>query len=55
MPKFYYIARDKKGEKKIGVEEGASSEEVTSTLQSKDLIVVSIMPEQKESAHVMGD
>jgi type IV pilus assembly protein PilC len=47
MPKFFYIARDKKGEKRSGFEEGATPEEVISSLQSKDLLVISITTEAK--------
>lgn len=49
MPKFYYIARDKKGQKRTGVEEAANPEEVISSLQSKDLLVINVMLEQKEA------
>lgn len=47
MPKFYYIARDKNGEKRSGLEEGPTQEEVISSLQSRDLLVVSITTDAK--------
>ncbi|MBI4981854.1 MAG: type II secretion system F family protein [Candidatus Omnitrophica bacterium] len=48
MPKFSYIVRDKSGNKKSGTEEAASQEELISSLQAKDLVVVNIFPEQEE-------
>jgi type IV pilus assembly protein PilC len=54
MPKFYYIARDKKGEKRSGLEEGATSEEVISLLQSKDLLVISITTDAKVDLSAMS-
>ncbi|MCX5705549.1 MAG: type II secretion system F family protein [Candidatus Omnitrophica bacterium] len=47
MPKFYYVARDKNGDKRSGLEDGANQEEVISSLQSKDLLVVSITTDAK--------
>lgn len=47
MPKFYYIARDKNGEKRSGLEEGPTQEEVISSLQSRGLLVVSITTDAK--------
>ena len=49
MPKFFYIARDKLGKKDTGAEEAATQEEAILRLQSRDLVVVSILPEFKES------
>lgn len=49
MPKFFYIARNKSGKKDTGVEESATQEEALLRLQAKDLIVISILPEFKES------
>jgi len=49
MPKFFYIARDKLGKKNTGAEEAATQEEAILRLQSRDLVVVSILPEFKES------
>jgi type IV pilus assembly protein PilC len=50
MAKFYYIARDNKGQKNTGVEEGQSLDEVVSRLQVKGLLVVSIIPEAEGPA-----
>lgn len=47
MPKFFYIARDKTGKKVTGFEESGNQEDVIARLQAKDLIVVSILPEEK--------
>jgi len=49
VPRFFYIARDKTGKKDSGVVEAPTQEEVVSRLQAKDLLVVSIFPEHKES------
>ncbi|MFH1413840.1 MAG: type II secretion system F family protein [Candidatus Omnitrophota bacterium] len=48
MPKFFYIARDKKGIKKSGAEDALTQEELTKKLQAQNLIVVSIFQERKE-------
>jgi type IV pilus assembly protein PilC len=45
MPKFFYIARDKTGNKVTGAEESASQDEAISRLQAKELIVISVIPE----------
>ena len=50
MPKFFYIARNKSGNKDSGVEEGVTQEEVLSRLQAKDLIVINIFPQTQEVA-----
>lgn len=49
MPKFFYIARNKLGKKDTGVEEAATQEEAILRLQSRDLVIVSILPELKGS------
>ena len=49
MPKFYYIARNKAGKKDSGAQEAANQEDVISKLQAKDLIVISVYQESKES------
>lgn len=54
MPRFFYIARNKLGNKDSGVEEGASQEEVVSRLQAKDLLVISIFLESKETVSGQG-
>lgn len=48
MAKFFYIARNKSGEKITGVQESSSQEEALSQLQAKDLLVVNILPEAGE-------
>ena len=50
MPKFIYIARDSQGAKVTGTEEAASGDELISRLQSRNLVVVNIIPELKEEA-----
>ncbi|MFH0858483.1 MAG: type II secretion system F family protein [Candidatus Omnitrophota bacterium] len=42
MAKFFYIAKDKEGNKVTGIEEGGSSEEIAVRLQSKGFIVINI-------------
>lgn len=49
MPRFFYIARNRAGAKDSGVEEALNQEEVVSRLQARDLIVVNIFPEHKET------
>lgn len=49
MPRFFYIARNRAGNKDSGVEEGANQEEVISRLQAKDLVVINVFPESKET------
>jgi len=56
MSRFFYIARDNKGQKVSGAEEGFNQEEVISRLQAKGLLIVNIMAaEQKESASISPD
>jgi type IV pilus assembly protein PilC len=45
MPKFFYIVRNRAGNKLSGTEEGANQDEIINRLQSRDLVVVSILPE----------
>lgn len=54
MPRFYYIARDKSGKKITDFEEASTSEEVVGRLQAKDLIVINVLPENKEDATDLG-
>ncbi len=49
MLKFYYIARNKSGAKETGVEEGLNQEEAVCKIQSRGLIVVSVIPENTEA------
>lgn len=50
MPKYYYIARNKSGNKLSGSEEAATQDEVISHLQSQDLVVINIAPEASKEA-----
>lgn len=43
MPKFFYIARDKEGNKIRGSEETSDQEELIGRLQAKDLVVINIL------------
>ncbi|MCX5704405.1 MAG: hypothetical protein NT066_07970, partial [Candidatus Omnitrophica bacterium] len=52
MPKFIFVARGNTGEKITGAEEAASSEELTTRLQARNLLVVSIIPEALGSAPI---
>ena len=49
MPKFFYIVRTRAGKRESGVEEGATQEEVVGRLQAKDLIIINVFPESKET------
>ncbi|MDD5561849.1 MAG: type II secretion system F family protein [Candidatus Omnitrophica bacterium] len=49
MPKFYYIARNNAGKKETGIEEGLGQEEIVSKIQSRGLIVISVIPENTEA------
>ena len=49
MLKFYYIARNNLGTKETGIEEGLNQEEVVSKIQSRGLIVISVIPENTEA------
>ncbi|MFH1678313.1 MAG: type II secretion system F family protein [Candidatus Omnitrophota bacterium] len=42
MPKFYYTAKNRTGEKITGVQECASHDELISRLQSKNLVIIDI-------------
>ena len=48
MPRYFYIARNRAGNKDSGVEDAVSQDEAVRNLQAKDLIVINIFPEQKE-------
>jgi len=50
MAKFYYIARDHSGAKETGKEEGLNQEDAVSKIQSRGLIVVSVIPESIEAS-----
>lgn len=49
MAKFFYIARDSAGKKLTGSDDASTQEELVNKLQSKGLIVVSVIPQQKQS------
>jgi len=48
MPKFFYIARDKSGKKITGAEEASHPDELISRLQTRNLLVINLLPETKE-------
>jgi type IV pilus assembly protein PilC len=47
VPKFFYVARDKADKKITGVEESSGQEEIIARLQGRDLVVVSVLSEEK--------
>ena len=47
MPTFHFIARDHKGTKVTGSEEASSQEEVISRLQSRNLLVISVLSTER--------
>ena len=51
MLKFYYIARNNLGVKETGVEEGLNQEEVVSKIQSRGLIVISVISEDANASN----
>jgi len=55
MPKFFYIARDKSGEKKTGFEDAATEEELVGRLQSKGLLIITVTSEFKEQVGLKAD
>ncbi len=55
MPRFYYIARDQAGNKDSGVEEAGTQEELTSRLQARGLIVITITSEHKSAGSDQKD
>jgi len=54
MAKFYYIARNSSGAKETGSEEGQTQEDVVSKLQSRGLIVVTVIPESSQEIGKLG-
>lgn len=46
--KFFYIARDRSGNKVTGIESASTSEEVASRLQAKDLVVINVIADTQE-------
>jgi type IV pilus assembly protein PilC len=55
MPKFFYIARDKSGEKKTGFEDAATEEELVGRLQSKGLLIITVTSELKDQLGFKAD
>lgn len=53
MPKFFYIARDKTGNKVTGAEEASNQDESINRLQAKELIVISVIPEEREGKNLV--
>ncbi len=53
MPKFYYIARNRTGNKETGFEDAPSQEDAVTRIQAKGLIVVNVIPE--DSGGITGD
>jgi len=49
MPKFYYIARNRSGDKETGTEVCSNQEDAVSKIQSRGLTVVSVIPETADS------
>jgi len=49
LPKYFYVARTRAGQKDSGVEEAPNQDEALSRLQSRDLLVITIVPESKEA------
>jgi type IV pilus assembly protein PilC len=47
MPRFFYIAKDKKGQKITAVEESISRDELIASLQVRGLVVIKVEPESK--------
>ena len=50
MPRFFYTVRNKQGKKESGSEEATNQDELISRLQSKELVVVSLISEAQEGA-----
>ncbi|MDD5108857.1 MAG: type II secretion system F family protein [Candidatus Omnitrophica bacterium] len=48
MPKFYYVARNRSGVKETGSEEALNQEDAVTKIQSRDLVVINIIPEGTE-------
>ena len=50
MQKFFYIARDKTGKKITNTEEASAQEDLVNVLQSRGLIVISVIPASQNTA-----
>ena len=53
MPKFFYLARDKSGRKITGTEDASNQEELTLRLQAKELFIINILPESKDTQNIL--
>jgi type IV pilus assembly protein PilC len=45
MPKFFYLARDKQGNRASGMEEASNQDEALSRLYARELVVINVFPE----------
>ncbi len=54
MLKLYYAVRDKSGKKITGFEEAANKEELIARLQARELFVIDVLSEPKESGKGLG-
>ena len=55
MANFYYIARNKSGNKISGVEEGATQDEVINRLQAKGFIIVSVSLDSGKNSPLVNE
>ncbi|MCX5701832.1 MAG: hypothetical protein NTW64_02485, partial [Candidatus Omnitrophica bacterium] len=54
MPKFLYTVRDSSGKKITSYEDASSADELIARLQARNLIIVNVSPESKETEAVSG-
>jgi len=54
MPKFLYTVRDSSGKKITSYEDASSTDELIARLQARNLIIVNVSPESKETEAVSG-
>ncbi|MCX5701415.1 MAG: type II secretion system F family protein [Candidatus Omnitrophica bacterium] len=54
MPKFLYTVRDSTGKKITSYEDASSTDELIGRLQARNLIIVNVSPESKETEAVFG-
>lgn len=52
MAKFFYVVRDKAGNKINGTEEGATQDEVINRLHAKDFVVINVFPSSGQDSPV---
>lgn len=55
MTKFYYVARNRSGVKETGTIEASNQDDAVTSVQSKGLIVINIIPENVEGADSQGN